>query len=132
MEDRLRDLKKTMDRTLFRRTEFTDTHQEQIRSQLNAERLTETILPLLTKPKTGMELTQLLHARGVRLIAGHEGLVYSILHDAEQNGWLAASWADGQKYYQVTKLGTKAFFRERPREKQADGSLLREARADVQ
>ncbi|GKV70526.1 hypothetical protein NCCP2716_30240 [Sporosarcina sp. NCCP-2716] len=132
MEDRLRQLKKSMNRTLFKHTEFTEAHQEKIHRQLHEEHITEIILSLLTNPKSGMELTHLLHARGIQMILDNEGIVYTVLHDAEQRGWLAAIWRNDRKYYQLTKLGTKVFFQETTQDKQRNRGLLREARPDVQ
>ena len=37
----------------------------------------------------------------------NEGLIYAILHEAEQQGLLQASWMNEMKYYQLTKLGKK-------------------------
>lgn len=107
VEERLKKLKKTVDQTAFKQLEFTNEHQQNIRKQLQSASLKQQILSMLTEAKSGVELTQQLHVRAVEQIVENEGLVYSILHEAEQQGWLMASWHEGIKYYQLTKLGTK-------------------------
>lgn len=107
MEERLKKLKKAVDQTAFQQLEFTNEHQQNIRKQLQSASLKQQILSMLTEAKSGVELTQLLHVRAIEQIVDNEGLVYSILHEAEQQGWLMASWHEGVKYYQLTKLGTK-------------------------
>lgn len=49
----------------------------------------------------------MLHVRGVEQIVDNEGLIYSVLHEAQQQGFLSASWENDVKYYQLTKLGKK-------------------------
>lgn len=107
MEERLKKLKKAVDQTAFQQLEFTNEHEQNIRKQLQSASLKQQILSMLTEAKSGVELTQLLHVRAIEQIVDNEGLVYSILHEAEQQGWLMASWHEGVKYYQLTKLGTK-------------------------
>lgn len=107
MDERLKNLKKAVDQTAFQQVRFTAKHEEQIRKQLHASQLKETILTMLAEAKSGVELTQMLHVLGVEQIVENEGFIYSILHEAEQQGLLVASWVDGVKYYQLTKLGKK-------------------------
>ena len=107
MEERLRNFKKAVDQTAFNKVEFTAKHQQQIHKQLQTLPLKQTILSMLTEVKSGVELTQKLHVRGVEQIVDNEGLIYSILHEAEQHGWLTARWESGVKYYHLTKLGKK-------------------------
>ena len=107
MEERLKKLKKAVDQTAFQQLEFTNEHEQNIRKQLQSASLKQQILSMLTEAKSCVELTQLLHILAIEQIVDNEGLVYSILHEAEQQGWLMASWHEGVKYYQLTKLGTK-------------------------
>lgn len=107
MEERLKRLKKAVEQTAFRKAEFTAAHQHQVHKRLQVLPLKQTILSMLIEGKSGVELTQMLHVCGVEQIIDNEGLVYSILHEAEQNGWLMTSWKHGVKYYQLTKLGKK-------------------------
>ena len=107
MEERLKNLKKAVDQTVFNKVEFMAKHQKQIHNQLHIVPLKQTILSMLTELKSGTELTQMLHVRGVEKIVNNEGIIYSILHEAEQHGWLSARWESGVKYYQLTKLGKK-------------------------
>ena len=107
MEERLKNLKKALNQTAFKKVVFTNEHQKNIHKQLQVIPLKQMILSMLSEAKSGVELTQLLHVRGVEQIVENEGLIYSILHEAEQQGWLRASWMDGVKYYQLTSLGKK-------------------------
>ncbi|MDW0111219.1 helix-turn-helix transcriptional regulator [Sporosarcina aquimarina] len=107
MEERLKNFKKTVDQTLFKKVEFAEEHQQQIHKQMHRSHLTQTILSMLTESKSGMELTRMLHVRGVEQIVDNEGMIYSIIHEAEQQGWLSVRWKSGVKYYRLTKIGRK-------------------------
>ncbi len=113
MEERLKKLKKAIDQTAFKKVEFTENHQKNIHKQLQVIPLKQMILSMLTELKSGVELTQALHVRGAEQIVDNEGLIYSILHEAEQHGWLRVNWVDGVKYYQLTKLGNKQIQQEK-------------------
>lgn len=105
MEERLKNLKKAMDQTAFKKLAFTTEHEQNIRKQLQPLPLKQLLLSMLIEAKSGIELTQLLHVRGIEQIVDNEGSVYALLHEAEQQGWLKVSWVQGMKYYQLTKLG---------------------------
>ena len=107
MEERLKHLKKAINQTAFKNVEFTNNHQQNIHKQLQVLPLKQMVLSMLAEAKSGVELTQMLHVRCAEQIVNNEGLVYSVLHEAEQQGWLRASWVDGVKYYQLTSLGKK-------------------------
>ncbi len=113
MEERLKHLKKAIDQSAFKKVAFTDQHQKNIHNQLQVLPLKQTILSMLTESKSGVELTQALHVRSTQQIVENEGLIYSILHEAEQQGWLRTNWVDGVKYYQLTKLGHKQIQQDR-------------------
>ncbi|MER2127044.1 helix-turn-helix transcriptional regulator [Solibacillus sp. FSL H8-0523] len=105
MEECLKNLKKAMDQTAFKKLAFTTEHEQNIRKQLQPLPLKQLLLSMLIEAKSGIELTQLLHVRGIEQIVDNEGSVYALLHEAEQQGWLKVSWVQGMKYYQLTKLG---------------------------
>ena len=107
MDDRLKNLKKAMDRTAFSSTKFTDQHKENVQRQLNMDELKKIILSLLFEAKSGIEITQLLHVRGIQDVVNNEGMIYSILHEQESNGFVLANWTDGVKRYELTKTGKK-------------------------
>lgn len=111
MEERLKRLKKAMNNHAFRQVKFTDTHRQKINEQikqLQDEDLSRVILSLLTQAKTGLELTQLLHVRGIKSIINNEGIVYTTLHAQEQQGNLESYWTEEEeKYYKLTKKGLK-------------------------
>ena len=107
MDDRLKNLKKAMDRTAFSSTRFKDQHKENVQRQLSADELKKVILSLLFEAKSGIEITQLLHVRGIQDVVNNEGMVYSILHKQESNGFVRANWEEGVKRYELTKTGKK-------------------------
>jgi len=107
MEERLKSLKKAVDQTVFTKVEFRPKHRQQVHKQLRVSSLQQTLLSMLSESKSGMEITQMLHVRGIEQIAHNEGIIYSVLHEAEQHGWLSARWESGVKYYQLTNLGKK-------------------------
>lgn len=107
MEERLKNLKKVVNRTVFNNVEFSEKQQQQIHKQLQSLPLQQTILSMLTVTKSGTEVTEALHVRGVEQIIDNEGIIYSILHEAEQKQWLSTSWDNGVKYYQLTKIGKR-------------------------
>ena len=113
MEERLKHLKKALNQTAFKNVEFTNNHQQNIHKQLQVLPLKQMMLSMLVEAKSGVELTQALHVRGVEQIVDNEGFVYSVLHEAEQQGWLRASWVDGVKFYQLTNIGKKQLQQER-------------------
>ena len=117
VEDRLKNLKKAVDQTVFNKVEFMEKHQKQVLNQLHVVPLKQTILSMLTVSKSGTELTQMLHVCGVEQIVNNEGIIYSILHEAEQHGWLSARWESGVKYYQLTNLGKKQLQEDNVQEK---------------
>ncbi|MER2238011.1 MAG: helix-turn-helix transcriptional regulator [Psychrobacillus sp.] len=111
MEERLKGLKKAMNNRTFRQVKFTDAHRQKVNEQieqLQDEDLWRVILSFLTQEKTGLELTQLLHIRGVKSIINNEGVVYTTLHAQEQQGNLESYWTvEEEKYYKLTKRGLK-------------------------
>lgn len=107
MDDRLKNLKKAMDRTAFSGTKFTEQHKQQVQRQLNVDEVKKVLLSLLFEAKSGIEITQLLHVRGVQDVVNNEGMIYSILHEQENDGLVLASWNDGVKRYKLTKAGKK-------------------------
>lgn len=107
MDDRLKNLKKAMDCTAFSSTKFIEQHKQHVQRQSSVDELKKVILSLLFEAKSGIEITQLLHVRGVRDVINNEGMIYSILHEQENEGIVLASWNDGVKCYVLTKAGKK-------------------------
>ncbi|TCW53340.1 PadR family transcriptional regulator [Bacillus thuringiensis] len=113
MEDRLKDLRKSMENTTFKHLSFSDQHRKQVREKINAsnekeEDISLAILQLLSNEKTGYELSQLLRGRGIRKFEGNEGFLYTVLHRLEQNRFIQSSWDhEGAKYYQLNDKGRK-------------------------
>ena len=69
--------------------------------------LKKIILSLLFEAKSGIEITQLLHVRGIQDVVNNEGMIYSILHEQESSGFVLANWTEGVKRYELTKTGKK-------------------------
>ncbi|MBF7155976.1 PadR family transcriptional regulator [Bacillus albus] len=113
MEDRLKDLRKSMENTTFKHLSFSDQHRKRVREKINAshekeEDISLAILQLLSNEKTGYELSQLLRGRGIRKFEGNEGFLYTVLHRLEQNLFIQSSWDHaGAKYYQLNDKGRK-------------------------
>ncbi|MBM7700480.1 helix-turn-helix transcriptional regulator [Kurthia huakuii] len=107
MEDRLKKLKKSLEHTAFSHATFTAKHRSQVRAQMEKASLEQLMLSLLLEEKSGVMLTELLHAKGWTQLHENEGDVYTILHEAEQQGFITARWEEDVKYYQLTKLGKK-------------------------
>ncbi|EKN70078.1 lineage-specific thermal regulator protein [Neobacillus bataviensis LMG 21833] len=113
MEDRLKNLKKSMDRTTFAQLNFTEKHRKDIREKINKQDENEedilfAVMQLLVQEKTGFELAKLLRGRGVRKFEDNEGFLYILLHRLEQNQCIQAAWNESEaKYYRLTDKGRK-------------------------
>jgi DNA-binding PadR family transcriptional regulator len=114
MEDRLRNLKRSMKQTVFSGLTFTEVHKNKVKNKLSTLNLKSeadvvlAILQLLTQEKTGFELNQSIRARGIQNFENNEGKLYMFLHMLEQKGYLKTFWnEEGGKLYQVNNKGTK-------------------------
>lgn len=126
----LNNLRKSMKKTTFKELEFTDHHRQAVQQKIeqlaSMEDLRLAILQLLTQQKTGYELTQLLHARGMKGLDKNEGALYVWLHQLEQEGLIYAHWSDeGEKFYVLSHRGKKSLAHSSPK-KFAWKSLLQE------
>ncbi|MBO0960239.1 PadR family transcriptional regulator [Neobacillus sp. MM2021_6] len=113
MEDRLKNLRKSMNRTTFSQLNFTEKHRKDIREKIKQQEEKEedvlfAVLQLLVNERTGFELVKLLRGRGIRKFEDNEGSLYILLHRLEQNQWIQATWQRSKaKYYQLTNKGKK-------------------------
>lgn len=113
MDNRLKRLKKSMKKTVFRDLTFTESDKNHIKAKLASmnvksdEEITIDILQLLTTWKTGFDLTQNLQARGVGNFDHEEGQLYMYLHRLEQKAYLESHWEVDEKMYRVTNKGRK-------------------------
>jgi DNA-binding PadR family transcriptional regulator len=114
IDDRLRNLKKSLNKTVFSDLTFTENHKDQIKSKLarinvkSEEEIIIAILHLLTHEKTGFELNKGIRARGIQDFENNEGQLYMVLHRLEQKGYLQTDWKEtDEKYYRVTNKGNK-------------------------
>lgn len=113
MEDRLKNLKKIMDKRTFSDLNFSDQHQKAIRKKINQlevsdEEILLAVMQLLVQEKTGHELTILLRGRGIQKFENNEGFLYTTLHRLEQFGCIQTNWDEsGAKYYFLKDKGRK-------------------------
>jgi hypothetical protein len=114
MDERLRNLKKSLNKTVFSDLTFTENHKDQIKSKMarinvkSEEEIIIAILHLLTHEKTGFELNKSIRARGIQNYENNEGQLYMVLHRLEQKGYLQTDWKEtDEKYYRVTNKGNK-------------------------
>lgn len=113
MEDRLKNLKNAMKRTVLQDLHFTEKHKSSIRKQINElsstseEETSLAIFQLLKEKRTGFELNRLLRARGIKKFENEEGFLYMSLHKFEQKGYLQTCWVEEVKYYQLNTKGLK-------------------------
>jgi DNA-binding PadR family transcriptional regulator len=114
MEDRLKNFKNAMKRTVLHDLNFTEEHKSDIR--LKIKQLPETteediilaIFQLLKQKRTGFELSRLIRARGIETFENEEGSLYTSLHKFEHKGYLNSNWeAPDIKYYQISSKGLK-------------------------
>ena len=81
MEDQLKGLRNSMEKTTFKQLEFTEQHRQQVYEKINKPNENEedillSVIQLLIQEKTGYELVQLLRARGIQKFEENEGLLY--------------------------------------------------------
>jgi hypothetical protein len=113
MEDRLKKLKKKMDKNTFAKVNFSEHHQKEIHRRINQqeerdEDIMLSVMQLLVQEKTGHELTLLLRGRGIQKFENNEGFLYTMLHRLEQTGCIETKWDEsGAKYYWLKDKGRK-------------------------
>ncbi|MEC1523743.1 PadR family transcriptional regulator [Neobacillus niacini] len=113
MEDRLKNLKRVMDKKTFADLHFSDHHQHAVHKKINQQQESDeeillAVMQLLVHEKTGHELTGLLRGRGIQKFEKNEGFLYTLLHRLEQSGCIETNWDDaGAKYYWLKDKGRK-------------------------
>jgi DNA-binding PadR family transcriptional regulator len=113
MENRLKGLRKSMEKSTFKQLDFTEEHRQQIREKMHKSTEKEediflVVLQLLNHEQTGFELSQKLRSRGIQRFEGDEGFLYTLLHRLEQKGVVQSNWDhSGDKYYQTNNKGRK-------------------------
>ncbi|SER79321.1 transcriptional regulator, PadR family [Psychrobacillus sp. OK032] len=103
-----------MDKTTFSEFNFIEQHRKKIQEKMCAEENEDTIflsvMQLLVQEKTGYELVKFLRGRGIRKIEENEWIVYTFLHQMEQDGYIHSCWNDSNiKHYQLNNKGTKLY-----------------------
>lgn len=114
MDNRLKNFKNTMKRTVLEDLSFTEEHKTSIRKQIKSlnknseEDIFLALMQLLEQKRTGFELSRLIRARGIERFENDEGNLYMSLHKFEQKGYLNSVWDDPDvKYYQLNNKGLK-------------------------
>ncbi|UGB28700.1 PadR family transcriptional regulator [Metabacillus sp. B2-18] len=113
MEDRLKRLRKSMEKTTFKQLNFTDQHQQNVQNKINKLTISDeevflAVMQLLVHEKTGYDLTKHLRGRGILKFEDNEGFIYTLLHRLEQNNCLLARWDESEgKHYQLNNRGRK-------------------------
>ncbi|MEI5905548.1 PadR family transcriptional regulator [Bacillus spongiae] len=113
MENRLRNLRKAMERSTFNNLHFSENLKHDIQKEVShqhesSEEIVKALLQLLVNEKNGYELVKLLRARGIKKFEENEGSLYTLLHRLEVKGCLMTRWdKQSAKYYQLTKKGKK-------------------------
>ncbi|WP_181351290.1 PadR family transcriptional regulator [Thalassobacillus sp. CUG 92003] len=111
MENRLKKLKRSMDKLEFHNLKFDENLRQNIQKNLEHENEGEedvllSIFQLLVQEKTGFTLSKHLRSRGIVRFDDCEGHLYTTLHRLEQKGYTLSQWKDdGGKYYSLTKKG---------------------------
>ncbi|MRH44152.1 PadR family transcriptional regulator [Aquibacillus halophilus] len=111
MEDRLKNLRHSMDKTKFNQLNFSDQLRKKIHKRIekqneSKESIYLAVLQLLANKKTGYDLTKLLRSRGIQFFEEDEGNLFTMLHSFEQNGYLLSNWDEnGAKHYQISRRG---------------------------
>lgn len=113
MEDRLKKLRKSMEKSTFKELSFSGKMRKEIHRTISKpdesdDVITLAILQLLLHEKTGYELIGLLRARGSKKFEANEGSLYTVLHTLEQKQLIGSCWnEEGAKFYQLTDKGRK-------------------------
>ncbi|WP_160725645.1 PadR family transcriptional regulator [Bacillus sp. USDA818B3_A] len=114
MEDRLKNFKNAMKRTVLQDLNFTEEHKRDIRLKIkqiptsSEEDIVLAIFQLLKQKRTGFELSRLIRSRGIETFENEEGFLYMFLHKFEHKGYLNSYWeAPDIKYYQISSKGLK-------------------------
>ncbi|MFP9126347.1 PadR family transcriptional regulator [Niallia sp. BSM11] len=114
MDNRLKNLRNAMKKTVLRDIQFTEQHKGSIRRKVNQlstnseEEVILAIFQLLKEKRTGFALSRLLRARGMGKFETEEGYLYMFLHKFEHKGYLRTYWNEPDvKYYQLNTKGLK-------------------------
>lgn len=113
MEERLKQLKKSMQNTTFSQLAFTDKLRKEIREEIakqseKDEDILLAVMQLLVHEKTGFELAKNLRGRGIKRFEDQEGFLYSMLHRLELKGYLQTGWNEAEaKVYCLNNKGRK-------------------------
>ncbi|MFD2212218.1 PadR family transcriptional regulator [Metabacillus endolithicus] len=113
MEDRLKGLRKSMEKTAFKQLDFTEKHQDHVRIKMKKLKSSDdevflAVMQLLVHEKTGYDLLKHIRGRGILKFEDNEGFIYTLLHRLEQNNCLLSRWDDSEgKHYQLNNKGRK-------------------------
>ncbi|UAL45548.1 helix-turn-helix transcriptional regulator [Sutcliffiella horikoshii] len=106
MEEKLKNLRKSMKNTVLKELTFEKKQMDSIRKSYS-ENFRLSILQLLRKEKSGTELLQGLRARGITNYDQSEAVLYTDLHELEQKQLLLSRWIYEEKRYVLNRKGLK-------------------------
>ncbi|OZM58392.1 lineage-specific thermal regulator protein [Lottiidibacillus patelloidae] len=113
MENKLKRLRNSMEKTKFNKLDFSDQLRKQINDKISKLKESEedvylAVFQLLLNKKSGYDLSQQLTARGILQFEESQGSLYTMLHRLEKNNYLLSNWDEkGVKYYQLNDKGRK-------------------------
>lgn len=108
MEERLENLRATLDESLLKELTFSNKHRMNIKNRINGNKNPKIdILQLLQVKRTGYDLSRSLFARGVYQYQFDEGSLYLLLHELEISQYIIGEWTNEEKYYVLTNKGFK-------------------------
>ncbi|MFD4932010.1 PadR family transcriptional regulator [Peribacillus butanolivorans] len=102
MEDKLNKLNRAMKRTVFADVKFTDKQKTAIKQRLvqakeSDEEVMIAIFRILQEEQSGYQIMSSLIRRGIEKFTEQEGILYTMLHDLEQRGFIEAKWEQTEK-----------------------------------
>lgn len=108
MEDRLRNLKSTLNESVLKELKFSKNNRIAVMNRINMKKNPKLdILQLLQVKRTGYEISRSLFSRGIYRYQFDEGNLYLLLHELEMSQYIAGEWINEEKYYVLTNKGLK-------------------------
>lgn len=117
MDERLKNLRNALNRNHFKELKYNGKLKEATFQRINQKETNEkdlfiVILNLLSKEKTGFEISRGIRSKGIEDFEKKEGYLYTLLHKMEQQDYITSHWkSSDQKFYFITKQGKKALRR---------------------
>ncbi|WP_088102848.1 PadR family transcriptional regulator [Halalkalibacter urbisdiaboli] len=126
MEDELKNIKQTMNRTVFKNVTFSSTLQSKVLSQLQRATYDSNdvmlfiLSSLVHEAKTGYDVLLNIEQMGEEVFTSNEGELYQVLHKLEFDQLIRGEWINEEKYYSLTNKGKNYLKNFRVRDKVED------------